>query len=144
MLKILLGFILMMRFCSTEALADLRQVTFDTTKVQNKRDAYFPQYNLLDGEGGQEHWSHNVTLGVDYDLFKAGPVVGYWDQKVMGYSTNYQYRKVLWDWELGARLYDRVSIFWHHRSEHGLEYNASNRKYPIEDLYGIRFYLYRR
>lgn len=134
-----------------KANAQVRQVTFDVDKLYDKRDPYFPQYNLLGGHPSPtedqpklgEYWSYNVNLGVKTDLYAFDKFRVYWDQNIIGYSTNVQYRKVTWDWELGARTGQYVDLFWHHRSEHGLETNLDQR-YPIEDVYGIRFYLYRK
>lgn len=149
MITALMIFILIL---TSNAQAQVREVTFDLTKIHNKRDPYFPQYNLLggspapvvdaDGNLGTEHWSHNVDLGVKSDLYNNHGYVLYWDQDVIGHSTNVQYRKVTWDWELGLKPSRLFDVFWHHRSEHGLEANEG-RRYPIEDVYGVRIYLYR-
>jgi len=134
-------------------LGQVQAVSFEVSKIYNKRDPYIPEYSLLqdrpvifEEEGinsEEEHWTHRINLGVDYNIYRSGPLRLYWDQDIAGYSTRKQYRKMYWDWELGASFHKRLDIFWHHRSEHGLE-TADDKRYPLEDIMGIRVYLYRR
>lgn len=144
--------LILIAFCAPLSLtAEVKQMTVDVTKVYNKRDAYLPEYTLLSNEpvlneevdSRREYWTHRVDLGLKYDLYRNSKYRVYWDQNIVGHSTERQFRKMYWDWEIGQSIYKRFDVFWHHRSEHGLE-AAADRDYPVEDIVGIRIYFYRK
>ena len=103
---------------------EVMQSTFEVSKVYNKRDHYMPEYDLLGGspeentslDQSQEHWSHKVSLGLDYRIINFRGYEVYWNQEIVGFSTTEQYRRMYWDWELGQTFFKKFDIFWPHRS----------------------------
>lgn len=118
----------------------IREASFEAARIYNKRDPQFPEYHLLRQQGKGERWRDHIGLRLDTTLIntKAGNL--YWDQIVVGNSTDIQYRETYWEWELGINISSgknsAVDIFHHHKSEHALD--LEDGAYPVEDYYGIR------
>ena len=123
---------------------DVQEVSFEAAKIYNFRDTYFEDYTLLggnpssDSDGEQrEWWSYHTALNVKVNLISTSLGKLYWDQQIAGQSTQKQFRRVHWDFELGLSIPGDMSIFRHHRSEHLLDAEGNN--YPVIDIYGVRF-----
>jgi hypothetical protein len=121
--------------------AELRRVTFETSKVYNYRHSYFPEYTLLneapvDGEEQGEVWDYHIALGLNLNLLTTEEGTLYWDQLVEGDSTTKQFRRTSWLFEFGIN-FGEFEIYRSHMSEHILD-ERINEEYPLRDLYGIR------
>lgn len=123
---------------------EVREVSFETAKIYNFRDTYFEDYTLLGGNPSsdspgeqREWWSYHTALNVKVNLLSNSIGKLYWDQQIAGQSTQKQFRRVHWEFELGINVKDSVDIFRHHRSEHLLDADGDN--YPVIDIYGLRF-----
>jgi hypothetical protein len=131
---------------------EVNEVSFKSAKIYNMRDPFFPKYTLIresprakppinkkTGEPRWEQteaWNHHVSLKLDLNLLKNKYGALYWDQEIVGQSTTRQFRRIFWDFEVGISIKDKVSLFHHHRSEHGLDIRTTG--YPLRDMYGIK------
>lgn len=140
----------------------LQFAEFTTGKFYNKRDPYFPCYQLerqRDRGPCGEYWTHRIGLETKSVLYRYGTGVLYWDQFIYGDSTTHQYREAALQAELGWR-WSFISMFWNHESRHHLEgmapddsttpnsdpslppYRGKSALYPLRDYYGVKWCLY--
>lgn len=139
----------------------LVRAEFHTAALHNKRDPYWPHYDTLEGQGEGEHWTHHIGLKVDTNLWCGRKSCLYWDQFVIGDSTNVQYREVTWEFELGWKL-PFGTPYWSHQSRHHLDPSSESGQvsflhndqvpstpvpstvvpYPLRDRIGIKWCLY--
>lgn len=134
--------------------AEIQHSSFAVSKIHNKRDFNARRFDTLAGVGqNKEYWTHQLNLAIDTKIVDfseyASPLVSagliYWNQEIEAQSTNKQYRRVHWDYELGYKLpwtikgYYNISVFWKHRSEHLLDVDAKD--YPLADVYGAKLCL---
>lgn len=116
---------------------NLEKAEFDYARIDSKtRDPYLPEYS--------GKWKDSTAI-----RFRMGLLGGatYWDNRVHGETTNSGvFQSVGWQWELGLRVTDQVTLFRDHHSRHRLESNPEKRfnggsQFPVEDKYGIRLIL---
>jgi hypothetical protein len=123
--------------------ATVKEVSFEAGIIYNFRDTYFDNYTLLGGkpssdsvEDQKEWWSYYTALNVSTVLMDTNLGHLYFDQQIAGQSTQRQFRRVHWEFELGIHI-QGVDVFRMHRSEHLLDAKSDN--YPVLDIYGLRF-----
>jgi hypothetical protein len=126
---------------SSAVASELKALSFELSSFHNKRDPFLPEYDILSrlpGDPNTETWSYLIALQAKYDAITTPSGSLYWNQDIVGLSTDNQFRRVHWEFEWGIRM-KYVSIFHHHKSEHALDIEVT--KYPLEDRYGIRINL---
>ena len=121
------------------------------------RDPYFPAYtseedylteqNEYTGEitevGKDESWLGGAAFRADLTLVERSKYRWYWNNRIAMDGTRHQVRHVKWWWDIGVSLGPKVDLFYEHESRHCLECNPG-QPYPIRDVYGFRFNLYKR
>ncbi len=103
----------------------------------------FP-YNQSEGLTVDERLSMTPRLVFDWDFYCStyDEVCFYWNNEVIGKSTNQQYRYVSWQFENGI-AFKMIDVFYNHLSAHCLECTPQyHYKYPNENVIGIRLNLY--
>jgi hypothetical protein len=100
------------------------------------RDPYLPKYT--------HQWKEKTAV-----KFRMGLLGGraYWDNNVHGETVDTGvFKSVGWQWELGIRITDQLSVFHEHHSRHVMEalpekrFNAGSQ-FPVEDSFGIKLRL---
>lgn len=129
--------------------SELRELTFRTGYFINKIDPFFPEYHITGNnhynvgmdssvdydDERREHWSLDVAMDINLDLFDWALGSVYWDNTINGRTTTAQFRYVAWEFELGHKFNDTVSVFYYHHSEHGMDIDRTG--YPLHDTVGI-------
>jgi hypothetical protein len=96
------------------------------------RDPYVPWYT--------GSWYTKSEL--EWRVSMLGPI--YWDNNMhMEMINSTTVKTVGWQYELGVRILDSVSVYWGHHSRHVLDEPApelyiSGNQFPVEDSIGIR------
>jgi hypothetical protein len=120
-----------------EYLLNLEKAEFNYAHLDPKtRDPYVPEYT--------GKWKEKSSV-----KFRIGLLGGrmYWDNNVHGETVDSGvFQTVGWQWELGIRITNQVSIFHEHHSRHRLEDRPEHRfkggsQFPVEDSYGIKLIL---
>ena len=118
----------------------VRELNLTFRKHYNRQDFFLDDYSLIGYQGYYEHqpeyWSYGLELELDLTLATSKYIDVYWDQNIVGDSTNKQYRRVHWEFEIGFAVQEKVSIFHYHRSEHVLD--IAKERYPLYDYHGLR------
>jgi hypothetical protein len=134
-------------FFSTAARADelhllsLDQFDFDSYRVINHRDAYFP-YKDMGSDG--EHWDKGCAVNFKIDMVKYGKYSFYFDNRVHGEATNVQFRQVGWQFETGLKVDEYVALYYYHHSQHVLDDVGAYGLYNLDNFVGLRLTLYKR
>lgn len=90
-----------------------------------------------------EKLSMSPRVRFDFDLYCSSfdEICFYWNNEVIGKSTNQQYRFTQWSFENGI-AFKKVDLFFNHLSAHCLECIPEyHDRYPNENIVGIRFNL---
>lgn len=156
--------ILICFMCSrTEAaelhLLELDKLSMEYRQVRNYRDAYFPEYETIEGEcvatkpdgtASTECFKYGANLLFDLDLIKYDKYKMFWRNDLQMDATNRQVRHVAWRWELGLPLvFDKdrtaIEVFTRHHSRHLLDSDSQvEQRYPLRDEYVIRLNFYEK
>lgn len=129
-------------------LLDLDELDMEYREIRNLRDPYFPSYNTVeqtcsgtkaDGTPSGECWKYgaNVLFNLNLVEYKKAARL-FWRNNVGMDATNRQVRRVGWHWEFGVPLGDRVEVFSRHHSQHWLDGENPDQKYPLRDEYVIK------
>lgn len=109
-----------------------------TQRFSENRDALTPDIP-------QDQYKGRVATDFQLRILE----VGYWKNYVHTEGTPSQLQTVGWQWELGIRISDELSIFHEHHSRHrmdsaelDLDGDGKPNKFPVEDSYGIRLHFY--
>jgi len=86
-----------------------------------------------------EYYSHGVQMNMDTTLVGYGAFSLYWNHKVRADSTQRQFRHVSWEHEAGLH-YNKVTLGWHHRSQHVMDMELPNKPYPLDDRFFVRMH----
>jgi len=116
----------------------LTSVYFDVASYQGKQYDLQLQYSGVDIDSS-EILQHRTSVGHSYTFYRTGKFSMYWDNEIVGVSTNRQYRYVAWDFELGMKI-SSFHFYYHHISEHLLD-SATNSHFPLENRVGVRWYM---
>lgn len=126
---------------------EVRKIGMSGGYFYNKKSWFLDEYTdykinpydrlTEDSKGERERWSYELRLFFDTDLAKTKFGEFYLNQQVTGMSTTRQFRYVSWEFKLGQRLTDRFDIYYHHKSEHGLDIERNS--YPMHDAIGISY-----
>lgn len=140
-------------------LLELDKLSMEYRQVRNYRDAYFPQYETIEGEcvalnsdgsNSVECFKYGANMLFDLDLIKYGKYGMFWRNDIQMDATNRQVRHVGWKWELGfPLLFDKdrtaLEVFTRHHSRHLLDSDPQvDQKYPLRDEYVVRLNFYER
>lgn len=117
-------------------LLDTDSVYFESGKIWHLYDPYFDTLPL------GEYWTYGIAAGFDLTFVEYKDFRWYWNNRVEGDTTNYQFRRVAWKYDFGFS-YSKVDFFWNHRSEHLLDMEHKTF-YPLSDRFGVRLYFYGR
>ena len=100
-----------------------------------------PFWDYQEHETG-EPWVWGVTLGLDLALIDTARHDLRFDNRVEGDSTDHQFRRVSWEYDLFYEYRGRIGIGWKHQSQHLLdvEYRPPYYRggYPLDDDFYIR------
>lgn len=114
---------------------DLNSLSIDYVHYTPKgRSPLVTNNGLPDRELGDQ-MGINLELGVTPYFYWANRVHGTSDRDTVNGGS--QFRAVGWQLELGARVVPQVDIFYHHHSQHVLDY-AYPAGFPVEDGVGFR------
>jgi hypothetical protein len=84
---------------------------------------------------------HNdLNLGLDLDL----PATLYYNNKVNSIVDTNQFRYIGYTFELGARPFKGIEVYFQHFSGHALDETFDYRGFPQFNKVGVRFYLWKR
>jgi hypothetical protein len=92
------------------------------SRLPHQRDLLFPD---------QKYWQHELNLRWNVEW-------GRWfmDNDITGRTANGRFRYVGWEYETGFRILPGLDVFWHHHSQHAIDWDRP--KFPVTDSYGIR------
>lgn len=135
-------------------LLELDKLSLEYKQHRNYRDAYFPQYETVEGEctKSKECMKYGAGLNFDLNVLRVFDKSLSWKNTVDMDATNRQVRQVGWRWEAGLFL-GKVDIFYRHHSRHLMEgqteqYTSFGElepiKYPLRDEYIFRMNFYER
>lgn len=89
------------------------------------------------------------ALGVEFDMKIFGPV--FWRNRIHALTDPGQYRLIGWQFAVGADpffwqpdLKDHLELFYRHHSQHLLEDNLPDMKFPVNDALMLRWTIYKR
>ena len=110
----------------------------DSIKVENlyieteKRVSYNTDYHMVN----QDQAKYDLNLGLDLTL----PATMYYNSKVVSTTDSDQFRFVGLNFEVGARPFTGIDVYFGHFSGHALD-DSFNRDFPQTNKIGIRFNL---
>lgn len=109
---------------------------FDLDEVSVKYRRFHPsaRHPLFHASTPKEGLDLNVNTTVLNYIF--------WDNTVHSYTNSSQYYLVSWELRLGARLTQWLDLFYEHHSQHILDQTYPHMKFPVEDSWGIKLYIY--
>ncbi len=116
------------------------KMTMEYFKIANNRDEYLAINDIGStkyGEGG-ETWRYGVATDFDLDLIRYGQWALYWDNHVHMAATQCCVRHVGWEFEWGAEISKHADLFYYHHSEHIMDLDRPVRRYPLQNMYGVR------
>lgn len=114
------------------------KVQFTFGNLINKRLSYIPEFNNHENffsDSDLERWAYESIIEVDVDYNKM-----YFNNDIIGYVTNRNYRYISWDFEIGYNLGKVIKLYYHHKSEHVMELERDT-KYPLHDSVGFKLCL---
>lgn len=138
-------FLIILTLLPTNVLANdyigLRESYIDYKKFRTgSRNPLIDNSGLIDSEIDQE-----LSIYFNIDILKHF----YWDNQIMSYTDRdkesnktIQFRLVGWNFKLGWKIWDFLHIEYEHLSQHLLDYRNPNNKFPVEDSFGIKLFLY--
>ncbi len=124
-------------------LLSLREFSFDSYRLGNRRDSYLGYADPNDATDETERWLGGFATNFDIDLIKYGDWGLYHNNRVFGNGTTAQFREVAWQYEIGAQLGWQLQVYWNHESRHVLD-SARDDNFPLTNMYGARYTFYRR
>lgn len=96
---------------------------------------FHPSNRIADLQGHSA--KEGVGLQLDTDLW--GPL--YWNNRIIAYTDNGQYRLVGWNMHFGVRFSKNFSVEYEHFSKHLLDTVGEN-KFPVQDSLGFIWQIY--
>lgn len=118
------------------------KLTMEYYKVGNNRDEYL-RFNDQGAdkyeESGEETWRYGSAVRFNLDLLRYRDFAIYWDNHVHMAATQCCVRHVGWEFEAGLSASKHLDFFYYHHSEHVLDVQRENRRYPLVNQYGVRF-----
>lgn len=109
----------------------LQQVTMDYARYQDgSRVLLYPQGSMP---------KERLNLGLDLEWLS----YGYMNNTIHSGTDQNQFKTIGWQYQIGVHLGDIADVYTEHYSQHLLD-ERSGQSYPVENLIGIKFYLYRR
>lgn len=127
-------------FAKTFKLVELDEVSVDAFDIQAKRDPYFPNMQSKD-------WGQGANFHIKNHFFKHM----FWNNRLHLSGSQTQIRHVGWEFNTGFHIIpDVADIFYYHHSQHVTEearddiFDNSKRQFPVEDLIGIKVYLFKK
>jgi hypothetical protein len=107
----------------------VEQMYIEYKKYEAWRNPYYPV--------GKNDWTHGAEFAWTIGIFKRI----YWDNVFhISMDETPQVRHGGWEYYLGLRVFDWLSVGRYHHSEHVFE-DKFDRKFPVEDSYFVRVYL---
>lgn len=137
---------LLLGACATSATAveyrllDVDQVKFETWKIADNRDPYWP-YNRP-GSGGEE-WYGGAAFQLNLTMVQIEDWSVYWDNRPYMNGTRAQVRQAGWEWDAGISWRRCASFNWHHHSTHLID-EKSEFQYPLINYFGVEITFYDR
>ena len=116
-------------------LLDLREFSFDTYELADRRDSYF--------DYPDDTWRGGTAVNFNLDLVRRGDWGLAWDNRVFGNGTTAQYREVGWQYQVAIDTGPKLRWFWEHESRHILD-DRRKDDFPLTNMYGLRINFYKR
>lgn len=118
-------------------------VAMEMAEIANNRDTYLSINDKGSDKFGEsnEWWTYGAAVDLNYNLVRYNHYALYWDNNVHMAATNVAVREVGWEYELGVHLKQHIDVFWYHHSQHILDTERKAARFPLENMYGVRFIL---
>lgn len=150
-MKYLLLFLLSSISYAQVKVVELDKMSMEYRYHRNYRDAFFPQYETIEGHCtvSSECFRYGANVQFDLNLVRVKEYKLFWRNDVMMDATNKQVRHVGWFWEAGTVLYhnslSNIEAFIRHESRHILDDEPQTvQRYPIRDEYVLKINFYQR
>lgn len=80
-----------------------------------------------------------LDVGINLGFLK----YGYFNNTIHSLTSQDQFRLISWEYQAGVHVGSIADVYLEHRSEHLLDEQGTSR-FPVQNLYGVKFYIYRR
>ncbi len=116
------------------------KLTVEYYKIGNNRDEYLQiNDNGATNYDTGETWKYGTAVRFNLALIQYGDYGLYWNNHVHMAATECCVRHVGWEFEGGAHASKHLDFFYYHHSQHILDLDRPDRRYPLINEYGVRF-----
>lgn len=111
-------------------LSEVDEMYIEYRHAEHLRDPYYP-------ENKDDDWRDLAEFRWKWNSYK----ILFWENNLHLRTDASQVRHVGWEYTIGLNFTKYLSVVKYHHSQHCTECEIETRKFPVEDSYGIRFYL---